>query len=234
MAHSAKDQAIGVKDEAIAQARDVYGEARRQLTEHADAQAQQVGSGLRQLGHELDRMAGSSTDHGIGARLVQEAAQRAHQAATFVEGRQVGDMLDDLRALARRRPGAFLLGAAGLGLLAGRLGRGARDAQHDDTPSTAAASWATREPYPAHPAPMIDPIPPTNPAPDTTYGGAGIGAVTEGTATGWTEPSAAETTDQLPRITPEPGEAGHAPLTEYPEGTGYQGTGYPRPGGEGR
>lgn len=38
-------------------------------------------------------------------------------------------MVDQVRGFARRRPGTFLLGALALGVVAGRLGRGAKDAQ---------------------------------------------------------------------------------------------------------
>lgn len=166
VAGNAKDRAMDVKDEALDRARDVYGEARRQLNDHANTQAQQVGTGLRQLGDELERMAQFGSDDGIAGGVVREGARRAQQAADFFEGRQLDDMLEDLRSVARRRPGAFLLGAAGLGLLAGRLARGMRDEQHDDsddwrsdgtsrtghiTDTRAGAAWPATEPYPAAP-----------------------------------------------------------------------------------
>ena len=45
------------------------------------------------------------------------------------------DLLDDIRSFARRKPGAFLLGAAVAGIVAGRMFRGAKDAS-TSTPST--------------------------------------------------------------------------------------------------
>lgn len=127
----AGDRAGDVKDEAIAQTKHVYHQARGQLADHATTQLQQASTGLHDLADELERMAGFGGS-GVGTSLVSEAAARAHDAAAFLDGRRVEDVLEDVRRFARRRPGAFLLGAAGLGLLAGRLARGAKDAGNDN------------------------------------------------------------------------------------------------------
>ncbi len=48
------------------------------------------------------------------------------QVAGDIDDRGVGALLDDLQAFARRRPGAFLLGAAALGFGLGRLAKASR------------------------------------------------------------------------------------------------------------
>jgi hypothetical protein len=63
--------------------------------------------------------------------LAEQAAGRVDDAAGWLERHEPGEVLDSVRGLARRRPGAFLAGAALLGVLAGRLTRGAVDANRD-------------------------------------------------------------------------------------------------------
>ena len=70
--------------------------------------------------------------------------------ASWLENRDPGSLLDEVKSFARQRPGTFLLAAAGAGLLAGRLGRslqaGAPDTQPDgvETRSSAVARSGTR------------------------------------------------------------------------------------------
>lgn len=125
---AATEHVRDVTDEALSQARDLVAQARARLGDEADARTTALGSSLRDLATELARMA----EYGEGGRpataLVREAADRAHQVADLLDGRSFGDVVADLQRFARRRPGAYLVGAAALGLLAGRLGRGVKDA----------------------------------------------------------------------------------------------------------
>ncbi|HKC26518.1 MAG TPA: hypothetical protein VKB75_00770, partial [Jatrophihabitans sp.] len=50
-----------------------------------------------------------------------------------------GDLVDELRRFARRRPGAFLMGALAAGVVAGRLGRGVVAAHTEDDGTAAGA-----------------------------------------------------------------------------------------------
>lgn len=153
----ARDAAAGVKDTAAERAKDVAGEARQQaqnlagqtkdtLVGHADEQASRLTDTLEQLAEELRGMANSSDQNGVAGKLVSELADRTEGLAQRMRGRSSTDLLDDLRYFARRRPGAFLAGAAGLGLVAGRLGRGLKDASSSDTGQDQRA-WSG-EPYP--------------------------------------------------------------------------------------
>src|SRR5205814_692865 len=58
----------------------------------------------------------------------QQAAERIHGAASWLEQREPADLLQAVRDFARRRPGVFLAGAVAAGLAAGRLTRGVTDA----------------------------------------------------------------------------------------------------------
>jgi uncharacterized protein YjbJ (UPF0337 family) len=136
VAQTAADQAKGVAQEAQAQARNVLGEARNQLQSHAGDQHRNAVNNLRSLSEELRSMADHNGDEGVATSVVSEAAQRAQSAADWLEQRQPGDLVQELRRFARQRPGAFLAGALVAGVIAGRLTRGAIDVHSDDESST--------------------------------------------------------------------------------------------------
>jgi hypothetical protein len=160
VAGTAADQAGQVAQEARRQARDLLGEARGQATDQARNGQQKASEGLRALATELHEMADGGDQHGPASDLAKQAADKIGDVAEWLNRREPGELLDDFRALARRRPGAFLLGAAVAGVLAGRLTRGAVDANRDTSPP--------RQPGAAEPvtAPLlpVDGPPPGYPA----------------------------------------------------------------------
>lgn len=129
-ADSAKDVASTAKEEvgrvastAKRQAKDLVQETRSQLTEQAGVQQQKVATGLHSLSDELRGMADSSDEPGIAADLVSQAASRASGVATWLEDRDPGSLLEEVKNYARRKPGTFIAVAAVAGVLAGRLTR---------------------------------------------------------------------------------------------------------------
>lgn len=84
---------------------------------------------------------GNGAQAGVAADLTKEAADKAKAIAAWLEQRDPGTILNDVRDLARRRPGAFLLGALLAGVAAGRLTRGVTAAGPD--PAGASTSGAT-------------------------------------------------------------------------------------------
>lgn len=173
VAGTAVEQAGNVAQEAKRQARDLIGEARSQVTEQAQTGKQNAVEGIHSLAGELREMADGGDHHGPASQLAAQAADRLSSAADWIGAREPGDLLDEVRRLARRRPGAFLLGAAVAGVLAGRLTRGAVDAQRDtssDTSGYLATSQTT--PLPVVPSPTTRPA-----APLSGYGsGPGVGS----------------------------------------------------------
>lgn len=135
VASTATDQAKQVAGEAKGHAKDLYAQARSEFADQASSQQGRAASGLRSLAGELDSMA-SHQGSGVATDLAQQAATKANQVAGWLESREPGDVIDELSSFARRRPGAFLLGAAVLGLVGGRLTRGlaaeAQDSQSSD------------------------------------------------------------------------------------------------------
>ncbi|WP_433127562.1 hypothetical protein ACQPWW_32145 [Micromonospora sp. CA-240977] len=124
VAHAAAEQGGQVAAEARRQARQLTGEAGGQLRDQAQQQQQRAAGGLRDLGQNLSSMAERDGDSGLAGQVVRKAADAAQQAAGWLDEREPGEVLDEVRTYARRNPGTFLAGAAVAGLLVGRLTRG--------------------------------------------------------------------------------------------------------------
>lgn len=159
----AREEAQNVASTAAEQARSLVGEARSQVTSQVDEQVtgrrdQLVGM-LGSLGEDLDSMAQGGS--GLAADLVREVSDRARTLGQHLDGREPGQLLDDARDFARRRPGTFLLGALAAGVVAGRLFRGAAE-------GTAGAAVAA-ERQPVTPESATTPLATaTPPVPSTT------------------------------------------------------------------
>jgi hypothetical protein len=123
VADAAKEEASKVATEVKTQAKDLFQEAQADLRDQAAKQQERVASGLHSIGDELEEMASNSQTSGTATELVQRAASRAENIATWLDDRDPGSLLDEVRSFARRRPGAFIAIAAGAGVLAGRLTR---------------------------------------------------------------------------------------------------------------
>lgn len=172
--------------ETARQAKDLIGEAHTQLKDQASAQKDKATGGLHSLADGLRSMAdGNGAQAGVAADLAKEAADKAKAIATWLEQRDPGTILNDVRDLARRRPGAFLLGAALAGVAAGRLTRGVMaagpvtsGATTTGTAGTAPSSngfpsssdWMPDRPLVTPLAPLNRPTPESFPRQDTYRG----------------------------------------------------------------
>jgi hypothetical protein len=132
VASSAAENAKQVVEESKTQGRQLVGEARGQLHDHARTQHKNLVSNLTSLGDELSGMAGKSEQQGPASELAATAGQRVHDVASWLDSREPGQLVDELRGFARRRPGVFIAGALVAGVLAGRLTRGAVDVHRSD------------------------------------------------------------------------------------------------------
>lgn len=139
VAQTATDQARQVVAETGRQARDLLGEAQGHARDQASTQQQRAAQQLHSVADEVGQMAGQGGQSGVATEFARQAADRLHGAASWIEQREPADLLDEVRHFARRRPGAFLIGAAVAGLAAGRLTRGLKDrgtGQPDHGPGT--------------------------------------------------------------------------------------------------
>ena len=153
VADTAKTEVGNVAAEAQRQARDLLSELTTQVSDQSRTQLSRVVTLLSSAGDELQQMAsGGGGGTGPATDLVRQAATRLKTVSTHLEGHEPAELLDQLRSYARRRPGAFLLGAAAAGLLAGRLTKAAR-ADGDGT--TTASRPAVPATPTAHPSPAV-------------------------------------------------------------------------------
>jgi len=215
VAQTTKQQAQNVVGEAKQQARDLYGEARGQVREQAGTQKGRAVDGLRGLADELDQMAQQGGQSGIATEVARQAAQRAHGLADHLDRHEPSDLLDQVRAYARRRPVAFLTGAAVLGVLAGRMTRNlASNGDSEQRQLTGAATTPQLSASGSYPGEYGTVAPATYPV-GTESGYGAPGAVPPAYPVG-----GAETTPLS-----EPG-AGYEPRYEPQPGGGFRQPGY--------
>ena len=155
VAATAKEQARQVTREAGEQARRVVDDARERLSGELDSQTGRAASGLRQWADELDHMAEAGADGSPVRTAVRQLSDGGRQAADYLDEHGVGGVVERVGDFARRRPGAFLLGAAVTGFLAGRLAKATASAGSAGGPAGAYQSSAgggetpSRAPLPA-------------------------------------------------------------------------------------
>lgn len=147
VASTAADQAKNVAGEAKNQARHLLQETQTQVREQVGSQKEKATGGLRSISDELRSLADGTQigqPSGMIADLARQASDKIQDIATWIESREPADVLEEVRQLARRKPGSFLLGAAAAGALAGRMTRGAVDAQRSQ--SSDMQSYGTTQP----------------------------------------------------------------------------------------
>src|SRR3954451_8754844 len=137
VASTAADQAKEVAQETQRQAKDLLDQGRTQVKEQTIAQQQKAAQGLTSLAQEMRGLADGSSQGAPGpARdLLQQASGMVEQFAAKLQNREPGELVDDVRRFARRRPGVFLLGAAAAGVVLGRLTSGMKAAHRDGSSS---------------------------------------------------------------------------------------------------
>lgn len=145
----AQEEARKVAGEATEQVRAVVDDARTQMTEQVGEQTRQqrdnLVSTLGTFGDDLEQMAENTDSNGLAVSVASEVAHHTQSITSYLDGREPGELLQDVRDFARRRPGAFLLGALVAGVVAGRLTRGVKDAD-PGTASGSASSGSTSSP----------------------------------------------------------------------------------------
>ena len=173
VAGTAREEGAKVVREATSQAKDLFHQAQGELRDQAAHQQERVASGLHSLGRELRGMSSSAEEPGMAADLVEKAADRAEAAAAWLDARDPGSLVTEVKEFARRHTGLFLAIAGLAGVAAGRLTRALAAGQEDDGASDGqpggpgtAAEAPLGAPDPVQSAPM--PPAPVPPAPVQT------------------------------------------------------------------
>ena len=146
VADVAKGQAKDVASEVSTQARDLVGELRTQVRDQSVSQRDRLSGTLRQFGDDMAEMNRSTPGSGLASDLTSQAASKAREFSAFLDEHEPGDLIDEIRAFARRRPGTFLLAAAIAGVVAGRMTRGAVASTGADTSTRPAGSYRPSQP----------------------------------------------------------------------------------------
>ncbi|HSK25372.1 MAG TPA: hypothetical protein VK894_00495 [Jiangellales bacterium] len=128
VAGTAKDEAAHVVEEGKRQASDLLHQFRGQVDDQVLTQRDRLGETLRGVGGNLTSMSRGEPAEGPAQQIVEELGQRSQQLADWISRRDGTELVEELRSFARRKPGTFLLGSLALGVLAGRLTRGAKAA----------------------------------------------------------------------------------------------------------
>ena len=118
---TAATEAQGVKREVGTQARRLMDQVGTELNDQATEQQKRAAGGLRGVGSQLQKMADGSDEQGMAVDLVSQAASRVDSAASWLDDRDPGAVLEEVKSFARRRPGLFIAIAVGAGVVAGRL-----------------------------------------------------------------------------------------------------------------
>jgi hypothetical protein len=122
---TAREQARTVLGEARGQARQAADRMRLRVTDEANTQSRRFSENLRSWSDELASMAESGKPDSPARDIVHQIAASGRQAAGYLDQHGVRGALDDIQAFARRRPGAFLAGAALAGFALARATKAA-------------------------------------------------------------------------------------------------------------
>lgn len=136
VAEVGKEEAKNVAQETSQQAKELWQQTRNQLIDQSAQQQTKVAEGLRSLSQELSSMAQGSDRQGVASDLAHQASQRIGDVAGWLDQRDPGSLVSEVKQFARQRPGTFLATAALVGLVGGRLSRGLV-ADHQDRSDTA-------------------------------------------------------------------------------------------------
>ena len=122
VASTTQDEAHEVVRGVNEQARRLAGDTRQELRSQANAQVDRLAQGLNDVSRQLRSM-GENAEPGAVSGMAREAAVRTQEISERLRGGGIDGVVGQLRSVGRNRPGLFLFGAFGIGLVAGRVVR---------------------------------------------------------------------------------------------------------------
>ncbi len=128
---TAREAATAVKEEAATvartvqeQVRTIASDVRSEVRSHSEDRARQAATQLQTLSERIDALlSGRPSDAGPLPDYLRQGQTKVQAFARTLEQRGPQGLIDDAVSFGRRRPGAFLVMAAGLGFAVGRLAR---------------------------------------------------------------------------------------------------------------
>lgn len=140
----AKDELAKLTQEARGHAQDLWSQASSQLRDQVDTGRHQLAELLQSLTDELGELVSNTTQSGPITSLAKQAHHRGGELSHWLANTEPADLLTEIRRFARRRPAAFLGGAALAGVLVGRLSRGLMAAAQDSDTTSSSTAPGTR------------------------------------------------------------------------------------------
>jgi hypothetical protein len=152
VAGSAREQARNVTGEARDQVAEVASHLKERAAQEADSQTRRTADTIRQWADDLSGMAENTRSDSPVRNLASQAADGGRRAADMLEERGVGGLVEGVESFARRRPGAFLAGAALAGFAIGRMAKaGTKAAQQGSNGSGQGRPQDQAQGYEAYP-----------------------------------------------------------------------------------
>jgi hypothetical protein len=152
VADTARHEAGRVADEVRHQATNLTHSTREQLHHQAQSQTEHLGEAIGGMGDRIQALAdGRPEDAGNVQDLARSIADQARTVSRRIDELGFDGSVDELQRYARRRPGAFLAGAAALGFAAARLTQGARAASDDRSAPGSGSRTVGRHTEPGQP-----------------------------------------------------------------------------------
>ncbi len=125
VAGTARQEAGNIAQEVSGQARGLLDQLRSDVRDQGTGQKDRIASTLHSLSSELGSMASNSEEEGPVTDLAHQASRRGGEIADWLADHEPGDVLEEVKRYARRRPFTFLAICAAAGIVVGRLTRGA-------------------------------------------------------------------------------------------------------------
>ncbi|MEU4534120.1 hypothetical protein AB0G15_04535 [Streptosporangium sp. NPDC023825] len=169
VADTAKGQTQAVAGEARQQARQVADQLRNRVGDQAQHQSRRAAQGIRQWADDLASMNEVAKPDSPVSGVVQQVADQGRRAADYLDQHGLAGVAQEVQGFARRRPGAFLIGAAAAGFLIGRIAKVTGNTGSPSTPGTGAtgsygSGAHTPAPSATVPPPPVQPTVSTQPA----------------------------------------------------------------------
>lgn len=120
-AESARHGVQEVADDAKRQTRHLMSEARDQVRTEAEGQTERASGFTRELSDELREIADRGESSGYLTSLAGSGADTLDRFSSKLDERGLDGALDEVKTFARRRPGLFLAGCFGAGVVLGRV-----------------------------------------------------------------------------------------------------------------
>ena len=121
--HKVQDKAVDAKDAIVAGAGSTLAAVKDVAVDKADAARESLSDVGQRLAATLERASAESNDDALKSRMLTSVAQGLTSASDALRHRSVTDLTSDVKALARKHPGAFMAAAAVVGFAAARFVR---------------------------------------------------------------------------------------------------------------